>query len=291
MKKVAITSMYANPLHPGHIECLELSKEQADELIVIINNDHQAKLKRGIESFQDEQFRARVVGALKPVDKVILAIDKDGSVVETLEQTIRELKADKNVGEIVFTKGGDRFAGEIPEREICEKYGVCIVDGLGSKTHNSSSYIKRVEKNTNQAELTEELATIPEEMKEKEYIEIGQRPWGVYYVLEDQLKFKVKKIIVKPGQRLSLQSHKHRSEHWVVVTGTATVQIRDKEHPDHIGHSILSENESCYIPKGHVHRLSNETDSLLAIVEVQCGDYTGEDDIVRYQDDYDRMKE
>ena len=126
-------------------------------------------------------------------------------------------------------------------------------------------------------------------MQEQEYIEIGYRPWGVYYVLEDQPKFKVKKIIVKPGQRLSLQSHKHRSEHWVVVTGTATVQIRDIAHPDYVGHSILNENESTYIPKGHVHRLSNMSDDLLEIVEVQCGDYTGEDDIERYEDDYNRI--
>jgi mannose-6-phosphate isomerase-like protein (cupin superfamily) len=127
-------------------------------------------------------------------------------------------------------------------------------------------------------------------MQEQEYIEVGYRPWGVYYVLEDQAKFKVKKIIVKPGQRLSLQSHKHRSEHWVVVTGTATVQIRDLSHPDYIGHSILNENESTYIPKGHVHRLSNMSENLLEIVEVQCGDYTGEDDIERYEDDYNRIE-
>jgi len=289
MKKIAITSMYANPLHPGHIECLELSKDLADELIVIINSDHQARLKRGVESFQDEQFRMKVVGALKPVDRTVLAVDKDGSVRETLEQVIKELKSNNEIGEIIFTKGGDRFADEIPERKVCDQYGVCIVDGLGSKTHSSSSYIKRVEKNTNKEDLAEELATIPDDIKEQEYIEIGQRPWGVYYVLEDQPKFKVKKIIVKPGKRLSLQSHKYRAEHWVVVTGTATVQIRDKAHPDHVGHSILNENESCYVPKGYVHRLTNETDDLLVIVEVQCGDYTGEDDIERYEDDHGRV--
>jgi cytidyltransferase-like protein len=289
MKKIAITSMYANPLHPGHIECLELSKELADELIVIVNSDHQAKLKRGTESFQDEQFRMKVIESLKPVNRVILAIDEDGSVGKTLEKLITELKTDNEVNEIIFTKGGDRFADEIPEKKICDKYGICIIDGLGQKTHSSSSYIKRMENVADETKLTKELNDIPKEMQEKEYIEIGYRPWGVYYVLEDQPKFKVKKIIVKPGQRLSLQSHKHRSEHWVVVTGTATVQIRDKSHPEHIGHSILNENESIYISKGHVHRLSNTSDNLLEIVEVQCGDYTGEDDIERYEDDYNRI--
>ncbi len=289
MKKVAITSMYANPLHPGHIECLELSKELADELIVIINNDNQAKLKRGIDSFQDEKFRMEVVRALKPVDKVVLAIDEDGSVCKTLTKIIEDLKNDEDVGEIIFTKGGDRFAGEIPERKVCDEHGVCIIDGLGKKTHNSSSYIKRIQNKEDEDKLMKELANIPESLKEQEYIEVGYRPWGVYYVLEDQARFKVKKIIVKPGQRLSLQSHKHRSEHWVVVTGVATIQIRDRSHPEHIGHSILSENEGCYVPKGHVHRLSNLSDDLLVLVEVQCGDYTGEDDIERYEDDYNRI--
>ncbi len=290
MKKVAITSMYANPLHPGHIECLELSKGLADELIVIVNSDHQAKLKRGTESFQDEQFRMKVIEAIKPVDKVVLAIDEDGSVSKTLEKLINELKNDAEVSEIIFTKGGDRFASEIPERKICDEYGVCIIDGLGQKTHSSSSYIKRIENLADTKNLVDELNQIPKDMQEQEYIEVGYRPWGVYYVLEDQAKFKVKKIIVKPGQRLSLQSHKHRSEHWVVVTGTATVQIRDLSHPDYIGHSILNENESTYIPKGHVHRLSNMSENLLEIVEVQCGDYTGEDDIERYEDDYNRIE-
>jgi len=125
-------------------------------------------------------------------------------------------------------------------------------------------------------------------MQEQDYIEVGYRPWGVYYVLEDKPNFKVKKIIVKEGQRLSLQSHKHRSEHWVVVEGEATLQIRQPEHPDHIGHQILYPNQSCYIPQGHVHRLANHGTSPLVLIEVQTGSYTGEDDIIRYQDDYAR---
>ncbi len=289
MKKIAITSMYANPLHPGHVECLELSKEIADELIVIVNSDLQAKLKRGTESFQDEQYRMKIVAALKPVDRVVISVDTDKTVCKTLEMLITELKAADEHVEIIFTKGGDRFAVEIPEAVVCQKYDVAIVDGLGEKTHNSSSYIKRTGDSTDQTKLAQALASLPADVKEKEYIEVGERPWGVYYVLEDQPNFKVKKIIVTPGHRLSLQSHKHRSEHWVVVSGTATVQIRDKAHPDHVGHSILKENESCYIPMGHVHRLGNSTaNELLVLIEVQCGHYTGEDDIERYEDDYNR---
>lgn len=145
MKKIAITSMYANPIHPGHIECLELSKQLADELIVIINNDHQASLKRGVKSFQDEAFRMKVVAALKPVDRVVLAIDADATVCKTLATIFKELQSTHEGVEIIFTKGGDRFANEIPERKVCEQYGVSIIDGLGEKTYNSSSFVKQKE--------------------------------------------------------------------------------------------------------------------------------------------------
>lgn len=286
--KIAITSVYANPLHPGHIECFELSKALADELIVIVNNDHQARLKRGTESFQDEQFRMSVVRALRPVDRVVLAIDRDGSVKETLAFLIRELRAKHSDCEIIFTKGGDRFAHEIPERAICDEYGVCIVDGLGAKTYNSSSYVNRVANSADKENLTEALSRIPSELREKEYIEIGYRPWGVYYVLEEHPKFKIKKLVIAPGKRLSLQSHEHRSEHWVVVHGTATIEVRGKHHAEDVGHKLVCENESCHIPRGYVHRLGNNGDDHLVVIEVQCGTYTGEDDIVRYHDDFAR---
>ena len=286
--KIAITSVYANPLHPGHIECFDLSKDLADELWVIVNNDAQAKIKRGTESFQDETYRLRVVGSLKPVDRVILSVDTDGTVCKTLEDTLTEIASRPEITEVIFTKGGDRFAHEIPEATVLNKYGVKIVDSLGEKTHNSSSYVNREANPADTIKLQKELASIPKEMQEQEYIEVGYRPWGVYYVLEDKPSFKVKKIIVKEGQRLSLQSHKHRSEHWVVVEGEATLQIRKVEHPENIGHQILYPNQSCYIPQGHVHRLANHGTSPLVLIEVQTGSSTDEDDIIRYQDDYAR---
>lgn len=286
--KIAITSAYANPLHPGHVECFELSKEIADELWVIINNDEQAKLKRGTESFQDEQFRARIVASLKPVDRVIIATDTDGTVCATLRTLLEEIKTRPEITEVIFTKGGDRFAHEIPEAAVLALYNVKIVDSLGAKIYSSSSYVKRASNAGDAAELQAKLATLPKEHQEQEYIEIGYRPWGVYYVLEDRPNFKVKKIIVEAGARLSLQSHLHRSEHWVVVEGTATVQIRQPADPDYIGQMLLSANQSCYIPQGNVHRLSNFGSGPLVVIEVQTGNYTGEDDIVRYADDYNR---
>jgi mannose-1-phosphate guanylyltransferase len=109
------------------------------------------------------------------------------------------------------------------------------------------------------------------------------RPWGAYTVLLDLEKAKLKKIIVKPGGRLSLQKHMHRSEHWVVLSGMATVTVGDKV-------SNVRPNESTYIPAGELHRLENQGKLDLVIVEVQVGEYTGEDDIIRIEDDYKRTK-
>ncbi len=107
------------------------------------------------------------------------------------------------------------------------------------------------------------------------------RPWGSYTILASGSRFQVKSIMVKPGARLSLQKHYHRSEHWVVVTGTAVVTIDEIE-------TQLSENESTYIPLGAVHRLFNPGKIPLEIIEVQSGSYLGEDDIVRIGDEYGR---
>lgn len=141
-KTIVITSMYANPIHPGHVECCELAKELGDELWVIINNDRQAELKRKCPSFQGQEFRMKIVQALKPVDRVILSIDEDESVCATLRSILKELQSDLDVEKVIFAKGGDRFAYEIPERGILEEYGVLIVDGLGKKIYSSSEIIK-----------------------------------------------------------------------------------------------------------------------------------------------------
>lgn len=107
------------------------------------------------------------------------------------------------------------------------------------------------------------------------------RPWGTYTVLEDKAGYKIKKIMVKPGCRLSLQKHFHRNEHWIVVSGTATVRVEDKTY-------IVRENESTYIKSGEVHRLENLGKIPIILIEAQVGSYTGEDDIVRIEDDYKR---
>lgn len=109
------------------------------------------------------------------------------------------------------------------------------------------------------------------------------RPWGSFTVLEEGRGYKIKRIEVKPGHRLSLQMHHHRSEHWIVVSGTAKVTCNDKE-------TLLSSNQSTYVPPCSSHRLENPGVLPLILIEVQNGEYLGEDDIVRFQDDYARAK-
>jgi len=109
----------------------------------------------------------------------------------------------------------------------------------------------------------------------------GHRPWGTYTVLEEQEGYKVKRIEVKPGKRLSLQKHYHRNEHWIVVSGTATVTVADETR-------YVRPNESTYIKMGELHRLENEGKIPVVLIEAQVGEYTGEDDIVRIDDDFKR---
>ena len=108
-----------------------------------------------------------------------------------------------------------------------------------------------------------------------------RRPWGCYCILEEGEGYKIKKIAVHPGGILSLQRHRSRSEHWVVVKGKALVQVEEEE-------SFLSPNESVFVPKGALHRLTNPLEEVLEIIEVQVGDYLGEDDIERLEDAYGR---
>lgn len=112
----------------------------------------------------------------------------------------------------------------------------------------------------------------------------AHRPWGTYTILEDTRGYKIKRIMVKPGKRLSLQKHFHRNEHWIVLSGTATVTVGDQT-------SLVDPNESTYIKAGEIHRLANMGKIPLVMIEVQVGEYTGEDDIVRIEDDFNRGEE
>ena len=133
---------------------------------------------------------------------------------------------------------------------------------------------------------SEQIKNIVELLKKdesllSEYHRKVYRPWGWYDNLEEGKGFKVKRIIVNPGKRLSLQKHRHRAEHWVVVNGTAEITCGKEVF-------LLSKNQSTYIPLGEEHRIANPVESVLEIVEIQSGEYLSEDDIERIEDDYGR---
>tara|TARA_B100000524_G_scaffold88371_4_gene41292 strand:- start:6 stop:431 length:426 start_codon:yes stop_codon:yes gene_type:complete len=133
-KKAIIVSGYFNPIHKGHLEYFQNAKNLADELFVIVNSDYQRSLK-GSKEFQDEQERIFIVSNIKSVNKAILSIDQDRTVCRTIEKIADEYGQNYLLS---FANGGDQNNDTIPEKPICEKLGITLVDGLGGKIQSSS---------------------------------------------------------------------------------------------------------------------------------------------------------
>ena len=131
--KAIIVSGYFNPIHKGHLEYLNCAKAIADKLFVIVNNDHQRELK-GSKEFQDEAERVIIISNLKAVDEVILSIDKDSTVCETIKHISEKFG---NEYELAFANGGDQNNDSIPEAVVCNELGVSLIDGLGEKIQSS----------------------------------------------------------------------------------------------------------------------------------------------------------
>ena len=138
-KKAIIVSGYFNPIHKGHLEYFNEAKALAEELIVIVNNDHQRALKKSQE-FQSEDERVIIVSNIKAVDKSILSIDTDRTVCATLRQIAQDLGTDYD---LAFANGGDQNNDTIPERAVCEEIGISLIDGLGEKIQSSSWLLKQ----------------------------------------------------------------------------------------------------------------------------------------------------
>ena len=202
----------------------------------------------------------------------VVSADIDWSDLGSLDSLIEEIKSKEAIE--VDSKGNFYYSDD-KEKVIATigLEGYIVVDTkdalLISKKGKSQKVKNVVNKlKTQNSSLTTHHATV-------------HRPWGTYTVLEDTTGYKIKRIVVKPGKRLSLQKHYHRNEHWIVVSGTATVTIGDKT-------KIIRPNESTYIKMGEVHRLANDGIIPVVLIEAQVGEYTGEDDIVRLEDDYKR---
>jgi len=207
----------------------------------------------------------------------IVPADMAWSDVGSFDALFEELPKDKNnntkcdkhiaidsKNNLVYTQ--DKYIATI---DIEDLIVVDTGDALLVSKKGSSQKVKQV---VSQIKKTTELHNIHL---------TGYRPWGSYTILEDTPGYKIKRIEVKPGKRLSLQKHFHRNEHWIVVSGTATVTVGDET-------KLIRPNESTYIKMGEVHRLENEGKIPVVLIEAQVGEYTGEDDIVRLEDDFKR---
>ncbi|GHC72717.1 mannose-1-phosphate guanylyltransferase/mannose-6-phosphate isomerase [Limoniibacter endophyticus] len=168
---------------------------------------------------------------------------------------------------LVISEGVHVAVGAINDVTVVASEDAIYVGKL-SEAQNVGTIVKTLLEDAKTARLAEEHRTV-------------YRPWGGYSQLQKGDRFQVKRIFVKPGKKLSLQKHHHRSEHWVVVRGTADVTIDDKT-------VTITENQSVYIPQGSVHRMANPGKIQLEVIEVQTGSYLGEDDIVRIEDDFGR---
>lgn len=245
-----------DPTHIGHIRLFEAARKLGDKLIVILNNDNWLKKKKGF-IFMPQKERKELLEALKPVDKVILTTHpknpKDMSVCKELEK----LKLD------IFANGGDRTKKNVPEVAVCKKINCKMVFNVGGGKIQSSSRL---------------LSKYANELQSKNY-----RPWGYFTVIEEGKGFKLKKVLVKPKQKLSLQLHQKRAEHWVVLRGKARIILNNKVFN-------LKQHQSIDIPIGSKHRLENPATKNLEIIEIQSGDYLKEDDIIRFEDKYGRKK-
>lgn len=246
--KIVVVSGGFDPLHSGHIAYFRAAKRLGDMLVVGVNSDDWLKRKKG-QAFMSWYDRALIIQHLKEVNFVIQFDDSDGSAIRLLDTVKKTWPKD----EIIFANGGDRTKDNIPEMSV---EGVEFVFGVGGENKmNSSSWI-----------LDEWKAPKTE------------RPWGYYRVLYESENTKVKELTVSPGQSLSMQRHEYRNEHWHVVEGTGVLYDERKSSSDV---KTLYKHNQVTIPCGAWHRLSNESNEPLKIIEIQYGQKCIEEDIER----------
>lgn len=255
MKVVIVTGGF-DPLHSGHIEYFKAARALGNRLVVGLNSDEWLTRKKG-RPFMPWDERAAIIKNLKMVDEVIAFNDDDGTSCNAIYKMLS--KHDETTT-IIFANGGDRNNNTTPEYEMYKyKYGLEFVFGVGGEDKkNSSSWI-----------LNEWKAPKTE------------RDWGYYRVLhEDGKETKVKELVVNPNSELSLQRHKYRSEHWIVTNGSAAVL--HGWDPKYTTKKYLSKHMEIDIPVGCWHKLINETNQELKIVEIQHGLSCVEEDIERF---------
>ena len=248
--RVVIVTGGFDPIHSGHIAYFEKAKELGDILVVGVNSDAWLTRKKG-KPFMPWDERSKIVKALKPVGCVLHFNDDDGSAKDAIIQ-VRKMWPKAT---IIFANGGDRTQENIPEMDV-EDSNVQFVFGVGGENKmNSSSWILQ-------------------DWKEPK----TERPWGFYRVLYDTEETKVKELVVNPGQTLSMQRHAHRNEYWHIVEGQGKLH---ESRPNSAKIVDLYKHNSVTIPLDVWHRLNNDTDKPLKVIEIQYGKRCDEEDIER----------
>lgn len=247
---VVIVSGGFDPIHSGHIAYMKKAKELGSILVVALNSDAWLIRKKG-QAFMPWEERNRIVKELKPVQYVIQFNDDDGSAIDAIHKT-RLMWPNAR---LIFANGGDRTKENIPEMKY-EDNKLEFVFGVGGENKiNSSSWILQ-------------------DWKEPK----TERPWGFYRVLYDTESTKTKELVVEPGKSLSMQKHQYRNEHWHVVEGCG---ILHEERNNFARKIDLFQHHSVTIPIGMWHRLENNGDKPLKIIEIQYGKQCIEEDIDR----------
>tara|TARA_B100000768_G_scaffold100252_1_gene93308 strand:- start:1604 stop:2422 length:819 start_codon:yes stop_codon:yes gene_type:complete len=269
-KKVALVTGGFDPIHNGHIRYFIEAKKYADILIVGLNSEEWLTRKKG-HSFMPWKERAEIIQSLQMVDKVIEFNDDDESACDAIKICLNSFK------KVIFINGGDRQIKNTPELlEYKDNPCVDFEFGVGgnSKINSSSWILEDSFKNSLKKAANKNLSSE----------NLSHAPWGTHEIILGSSKgYKVKKINVNPGHQLSLQYHKYRSEHWVIVSGSASVELDGVI-------SNLAKGDHIFIPILSKHRIKNISEELLVFIEVNIGDYIEEDDIVRITDNYGRIK-
>jgi D-beta-D-heptose 7-phosphate kinase/D-beta-D-heptose 1-phosphate adenosyltransferase len=253
MKTLVLVTGGFDPLHSGHIAYFRAAKQLGDTLVVGVNSDAWLNRKKG-RAFMPWDERMNIVKNIKDVDFVLEFNDDDGSA----KQAIKLARQTWPDHKIVFANGGDRTDANIPEMEFEDNHLEFAFGVGGFNKANSSSWI----------------------LEEWKAPKIG-RAWGYYRVLHEQdREVKVKELTVLPKTCLSMQRHQNRAEHWFVSEGTATVYTVDKSTDmDLLGE--FTRFQHIHINQHQWHKLCNETDQPLKVVEIQYGDQCIEEDIER----------
>jgi len=208
----------------------------------------------------------------------VVASDIDWSDLGSFDALDEELPKDENGN----TKCKHLYTVDAKNNFVYSKERAIALTGVDNLIVVDTGDALLIGKKGESQKVKEVVKQLKEADSELHHIHLtAHRPWGTYTILENNDNYKIKRIVVKPGKRLSLQKHFHRSEHWIVVSGTAQVTVGDEV-------TLIRPNESTYIPMGEIHRLENPGKVDVILVEAQVGSYLGEDDIVRLDDDFKR---